>query len=158
MTVFTSPGIYGWYPSDLCSPWYTWFVELGFPELDVNRFEDGSWEIIQYHKTPTIPSMTPFHTVLGLMKKVPITSGFIEKYVNKVNNRNPRSEFWEQERQATKRIDDEQEALARHREETATRMKNAIMANDNVLQRIAKNGLHEMDPRYIRRHIPYYRF
>ena len=33
----SEPGYYDWYPSAMCSPWYVWFVELGYPLLDIRN-------------------------------------------------------------------------------------------------------------------------
>jgi hypothetical protein len=150
--ILTDPGIYSWYPSYMCSQWWTWFVDLGYPHLDIARYEDGSWDIIQYLNSPVVPCLTRHQLVLGTMHNVAITPGFVEKYVKKLYT--SRREFWDREREKTRQVEDEGRKRELHAEEFATIGAHAITQNPDLMERIGKNGLQEMDIDRIGRHVP----
>jgi hypothetical protein len=114
------------------------------------------WEIIQYETIPLIPSMTKFMTVLGPMKNVPITTGFVEKYVNLLDTH--QKAFWDREEKATRAVYEERAAQDRWREEAADRAHKAILGNPDLMERVSRNGLAEMELGRLRRHIPNYKF
>lgn len=137
---------------DYVSKYHGWFVELGYPELDVNQFPDGSWEIIQYFNRPIIPSLTRYQAVLSGLKNIEISRGFIEKYVGQVDM--ARKEFWRREEAQTALAEREHAATEKHRQDSVARAAKAITQNPDLMDRIARNGLQEMDPTRIARHIP----
>lgn len=148
-----SPGLYSWaYPSAMVSPYYCWFVLMGYPQLDVAQYPDGSWDIIQYYGSPLIPCETEFQMVLGTMENMEISYSFIEKYLKQIDMQ--RKEFWDREEAKTKAVEDEHAATHRHAEDLAERGTRAIMKNEGLLNRIAKYGMKELDLSRIARHIP----
>lgn len=155
MTTPKSPGIYGWYPSSFCSPWYVWFCQLGYPQLDINRYPDGEWEIIEYRNAPIIPSLTSWTRVLQGMRNVEISFGFVEKYVHQIDPARP--EFWDREARKTAAMLAEQDALDKHREEYAEHAFRVIRGNEALMERIYKEGLKAINLWEIRKHIPGYR-
>ncbi len=140
------------YVSYFCSRYHPWFVELGYPQLDINEYPDGEWEIIEYHRSPVVPAETPFQVVLRGMRNISITKSFIEKYVAQIDPR--KAAFWERENGKTKVVLAEAEARERNALELSERATKAITQNPDLMNRIAKNGLGEMDVDQIRRHIP----
>lgn len=150
--IVSNPGIYSWYPSAACSRYYVWFVELGYPQLDITEYQDGSWDIVQFLNSPVIPSMTRYQTVLGNMKNIIPTPGFVEKYVKQIDTQ--RKEFWDREEAATRRVDEEDKSRQRHAEDFAERGRKAIMGNPDLVERIAKKGFQEMDIDRIGKHVP----
>ncbi len=146
------PGHYSWYPSAAVSPWYCWFVEMHYPQLDIHRYEDGEWEIIQYLNSPIIPSLTHWQQVLGPMRNVEISYGFCEKYVRKIDI--TKKEFWDREEKKTKEMLAEHESLDAHKEEAVNHAYKGIMKNDGLVQRIAKNGISEIDLTTLARRVP----
>lgn len=152
----SEPAFYDWYPSTWCSDWYVWFCELGYPMLDIRKWPDGEWAIMQYHTKPYVPSLTKWHWVLTDLKNVEITEGFVKKWVESLDL--TRKEIWEREDAKTREIDREQTALERHSEEMVEKAHDAIIRNPDLMERIAKNGFQEMDLSRIARQIPNYRW
>lgn len=146
------PGLHSWaYPSYMVSPYYCWFVLMGYPELDILRYNDGSWAIIQYYRTPVIPSLTPWQVVLGTMN-FPPSYGFCEKYVKELDLQ--KKAFWAREEEKTKQVENEWEATERHAKDLAETAAKSIMKNDDLVNRIAKNGLKEIDLGYLAKRMP----
>ncbi len=150
--IYSEPGDYSWYPSTMVSPWYVWFVELGYPNLDILKYEDGEWAIIEYYNSPSMPCMTKWNHVLYGLKNIEITKGFVTKYVRQLDLQ--RKQVWDDAEAKTTAAGKEREMLEQHAQDTAERAKNIIMGNDDLLQRVAKNGMGEIDPKAIFRHIP----
>ena len=150
---YVNPGYYSWaYPSSMVSKYYCWFVLMGHKELDINVYDDGSWDIIQYYNSPIIPSLTKWQTVLGNMKNIEISLGFCEKWIKQCDMH--RKEFWRREEEKTRQVEEEHKKLQEHKMDSVRRAHQAITKNEGLMNRIAKNGLQEMDLSRIARHIP----
>lgn len=153
MEITRTPGIYSWsYISYLQSPWHIWFVELGYPELDILRYEDGEWFIMQYYNAPVVPCLTRWQTVLGGMKNVEIGYGFCEKWAKALDLN--RKEYLLKEEAKSKACEDEWEKVEQHAEDSAERAATAIIQNPDLMERIARNGMHEMTLGSIAKHVP----
>jgi hypothetical protein len=129
---------------------------MGYPLLDINRYADGEWSIIQWLKRPTVPAITEWQNVLSGMRNVDITRGFVQKFLNQIDMN--RREFWDREEANSRACEDEWEKTEQHAEELATKATEAVMGNDDLLRRIKKNGLGEIDPLKIARNVPYYQW
>ena len=138
--------------SSICSDYYHWFVELGYPELDIAAYPDGSWDIIQYERVPLIPAEARFRTVLGPMEHVEISKGFCETWCRKLDL--TRREYWAQEENKSRKIEEEAEATELHAEDLAHRDTEAVTRNPALMERIAENGIQEMNLNRIAKHIP----
>lgn len=148
-----APGLYSWnYISYLQSPWHVVFQEMGYPELDVLRYEDGEWWIVQYYNAPTVPCLTRWQTVLGPMRNLDISYGFLYRWAQALNLQ--RKEYLEKEFAKSKAAEDEWENTERHAEDSASRAAAAITQNPALMERISRNGLKEMDLSSIAKHIP----
>lgn len=130
------------YISYMCSKYYKWFVELGYERLDVNEYTDGSWDIIEYMRTPVIPCVTPWRRILGNMQHVEISKGFIRKYLEEIDL--TKKAIWDREERKSQAIEDERSAQDRHAQDSANRAYLAMRNNPNLMERIAKNGFQEM--------------
>lgn len=160
--ITTTPGIYSWYPSkgswtwdggfDGCGPWYTWCCELGYENLDVQQWADGEWCLIEFYNAPIIPGNTRWNYVLKDIRNVEITPGFLESYADKLNVQ--KRQAWADLDAKEKAQDEEKAKLDAHAEDTAERAKNIIMQTPSLVERIAENGLKEMDLDRIVKHIP----
>lgn len=162
----SNPGMYSWYPSYMCSPWYVWFVELGYPNLDIVQHretfelpdgsylttESGVWSIIEYYNAPIIPSLTRWNYVLANVNDQEISKSFIEKMVGMLDLR--RKQVWDMAEAKTKAMEDEKEKLEAHAQDTAERAKNLIMRCPTTLERVAKDGIAAANPTTILKHIP----
>lgn len=150
--IYSNPGTKSYYPSTVVSPWYCWFLEMGYQNLDIEKYQDGSWSIIEYYNAPVIPSMTRYNLVLGPMENVDITKGFVYNWVKKLDLR--RKEYWDECEKKTQEMEDEKARLEAHAQDTADRATKAIMGNESLVNRIAKRGMKEIDLTNIRRNIP----
>jgi hypothetical protein len=150
-------GLRSWnYISSAQSEYHIWFQELGYPQLDITRYEDGEWCIIQYLHTPLIPSECKYRTVLSGLRNIEISYSFIERYLDEINPQSAR--FWRNVEADEKRIDGEFERDERNAIDRASRAQKHIIQNPDLMNRIAKFGLKEMDPWNIRKHIPNSKF
>lgn len=147
------PGFYNsCYISYMQSPYHVWFVTLGYPELDILQYDDGEWHIIQYYNSPVVPSMTQWQSVLGPMRNVEISFGFCAKYIKNLDL--SMKAFWDREEGKTKEMLDEHEALENHKMDMVERASQAFLRNPHLMERIARNGIEEMDLRSIEKHLP----
>lgn len=74
-------------PSYICSEFYPWFCELGYPNCDIQEYQDGSWRIVEYLNAPIIPSLTRVAHVIGPIQNLIISKSFIEKYLGMLDIR-----------------------------------------------------------------------
>ena len=148
-----TPGHYSWcYPSSVVSKYFCWFVLMGYPECDIYEEDDGTWFIIQFLNAPIIPHLTRWQMVLGPMRNVEKSYAFCEKYLRECDM-NKRA-FWDREEAKTKAVNDEHEALDRHKEEFVNHAYKAITKNEGLVQRIAKNGISEIDLTTLAKRVP----
>lgn len=156
-----APNLRSHVPAGFQSPWYKWFVDLGYPNLDILREgesywkdieETGEWHIIEFYRSPVIPCMTPWNYVLQGIRNTEISRAFVEKYVAKLDLR--RKQVWDESEAKTAAMEEEQAALDRHREATADEAVKILKKNDALMDRIWKNGVHEMNPDKIWKHVP----
>lgn len=139
-------------PSAMVSEYHHWFRDLGYPSLDLHQMRDGSWYILEYLNTPLIPSLTKWNMVLGYMKNTEISKGFIAKYLDSIDPK--KQALWAREEAATKEVFREQAELERHNKEVADTYAGMVLKNDALKDRICRNGLHEMLPHNIFKHVP----
>jgi hypothetical protein len=88
--------------SYMVSDYHRLFVEMGYPELDILKYPDGEWHIIQYYSRPIIPCLTKWQVVLGPMRNVDISRGFLEKYIRQCDI--TKRAFWDREERKTHRL------------------------------------------------------
>lgn len=154
---FCQPGVYSWnYVSSAQSPWHVWFEQLGFPQLDITRYEDGEWCIIEYQGSFLFPSSTKYKVVLSGMRNIEISWSFIKRYVDEINPMSAR--FWENLERHERMVDAEYETFERNAEDRAHRASRFVLQNPDLMERIAKHGMHEMDIFRIGKHVPNYKF
>ncbi len=149
------PGLYSDYPSRMVSKFYCWCKDQGYPELDVIQYPDGEWCLIQYMQTPIIPALTKWNYVLKGIRNTEITPEFIKKYADQLNLE--KHTVWEEQEKSERLALEESLYEERRSEDRADQWLKGIRNNDALMQRIAKNGLRELDPRRILNNIPRYR-
>jgi hypothetical protein len=135
-----------------CSKYYAWFCELNYPMLDVQQWEDGEIALIEFYNSPIIPSMTKWNYVLQGMRHMEISASFFEKYCEMLDLH--QKKVWDDAEAKTEKMMEEKRMLDRHAEDTAERAKNVIMQTPTLMERIVKNGLHELNLDNIVKHIP----
>lgn len=144
------------YQSYLVTPYNSWFRALGYPLLDVRRYEDGEWAIIQYLRSPVVPAVTPWNHVLTGLRHVDLSLSVCEKYANQLDVEK-RHVWAEQERFEAEAIA-EAERSERHTQMIAEKQHEAIVNNPGLMNRIARNGLHEINLFNIAKHAPLHHF
>lgn len=162
MAIESPVGQRNWFPSigperwngsfEGCSKYYSWFCDLGYPNADLQQWNDGEWALIEFYNSPIIPSMTRWNFILSGMRNVDITRGFVTRFLHSLDLR--KREVWEAAEARDKAQDEEKARLDRHAEETAEKAKNIIMNTPTLVERIAKNGLQEMNLHNIVKHVP----
>jgi hypothetical protein len=138
--------------SYMVSDYHRLFVEMGYPELDILKYPDGEWHIIQYYSRPIIPCLTKWQVVLGPMRNVDISRGFLEKYIRQCDI--TKRAFWDREERKTQEVETEHASEQRRRVDYVNRAHEAITRNPSLMGRIAENGIQEMDIPSIARHVP----
>jgi hypothetical protein len=137
-------------------PYHRWFVDLGYPLLDIVRYEDGEWAIIEAFTPPVIPFLTKWHVILSGMKHIEISRGFVEKFVRKIDNK--LKQFWDDQERKTIEAAERAAAQERHTEDSAAIAHQAVTRNPDLMCRIAEKGFQEMDLENLRARIPNQRF
>ena len=148
---YRNPGIYSDYPSSMVSKYYTWFKELGYPQLDINQFDDGEWNIIEYYNSPIIPSLTRWKPILTEIKYTEPSYGFVKKYVEMLDI--TKEQYWDLELGKSQKLIDDGNYREKRREEIATRMAEIVQKSPNLMQRVMRNGMQEVLPQHIATHI-----
>lgn len=140
------------YVSYFVSPYHVWCREAGYPELDVVRYEDGEWALIQYHRSPVVPSLTPWTTVLTKMRHVELSPWVITKWAQNLDLE--RRHIWDELEAKEKAAAAEYEQNVRHGQDLADQQFKVIRGNPALMERIARNGLKEIGLFQMSRHIP----
>lgn len=157
MLPHTSPGLRSWnYISTAQSPYHIWFQELGFPQLDITKYDDGEWCIIEYQHTPLIPAECKYKVVLSGMRNIDISFSFIERYLDEMNPMSAR--FWANLDKMEAMQNAEYETFENNAQDRAHRASRLVIQNPDLMERIAKHGLKEMGLFNIGKHIPNYKF
>lgn len=138
--------------SYIVSEYHRMFCKLGYPELDLRVYPDGETWVIQYYNRPIIPALTKWQTVLGPLRNVLVTESFIREWVEKLDI--TKKAFWAREEQKTREVEEEWDSVERQKVDRVERAHKAIMRNPNLVERMARNGIHEMDIPSLARHVP----
>lgn len=155
--MFREPGITtNNYVSSMCSRYHQWFVDMGYPRLDLNVYDDGEWEIIEYLRIPIIPSLTPWHRVLMDIRNTEINPWFCKKYVENLDLE--KRYVWDEQDHREEQMRRELFEQEVHVADFQKRAFAAVKNNPGLMDRIARNGPSELSLQAISRHIPNFRF
>lgn len=138
-------------PSYICSPYYKWFVEMGYPNCDIEEYGDGSWRLVEYLNAPIIPSLTRVAHVLGPIQNLIISRSFIEKYLGMLDIRKKAYHEVLAEKEAKLKLDSD---YAERSAQDFAKRAAQIVSGGEVMDRIKKSGVKEMDLESIAKHIP----
>ncbi len=147
-----NPGIYSFYPSSMVSEYWGWFREMGYPELDIVSYPDGEWAIIEYLNRPIIPSLTKWNFVLSGIRNQEKSYEWVKSWCDQLAL--DKRHVWERQEEFEKAAIRRQEEEERRAQDFADRAHLAITQNADLMERIAKGGLREMDPLRILNNIP----
>ncbi len=142
-------------PSTMVSRWHRCFVAMGYPELDLVEYPDGEKAIIQYFNRPIIPALTKWGFVLTKIRNVDVNYYWLKEKADDLNIE--KKAVWARQEAVEKEAIRQQLEEDRRSEDFATRMLDTVKRNDDWMQRIARNGLKELNPLRLLNHCPKYR-
>lgn len=132
---------------------YRWAKSFGYPNVDVidDRLRDGTWSLVEYLRSPVVPSLTPWNYILRDITE-PLELNVMRRFCEMLDLK---------KREYRNRMEAEQaaslqafESAKKVEDDLATRATKLITGNQALLERIAKNGIAEMDTIKILSHIP----
>jgi hypothetical protein len=138
---------YNYLNSAFVGPYYPMLVELGYPQLDIKKWDDGEWAILEMLNAPLCPSLTRFTYVLKKIRHMEITESNVKKMVHSIDP--CRSEFWIREAEKSLGVELEHESSEAHKEDTMKGVYEAVTRNPALMDRIARFGASEMNPEKI---------
>ncbi len=140
------------YRSSFFSEYHPWFIHMGFPQLDLATYEDGSWAIIELQDGGYIPSETKFKVIMGFMENLEPSYSTIKKLVDSIDV--CKEAFWERERNRTQIVEDEWAAAEKKKEELADEATKFMTGNPDLMERVAKKGLSMLQLKEISKFVP----
>lgn len=146
-----SPGFYRDYPSRMCSDYYCWFKDQGYPELDLRIYPDGEMCIIQYLHTPLMPSLTRWQAVLTQIRNVLISPTWVKYHADRLNLH--KQHVWDEVTKSEEKHLLELAADERRGNDRAEQFYKGVVNNPDLMDRIARNGLRELNPMRMLNHI-----
>lgn len=144
------------YKSAFFSDYHPWFVEMGYPRLDLCTYEDGSWGIIELQNGGLIPSEAVFLDVLTGIKNLEPNYSTIQRLVHSLDVY--RDEYLDHELKKSKLVEEEWDYVNRRRTDLINKTAEVFAKNDHLKERIAKRGAKALDLIDMSRYVPRYRF
>lgn len=142
---------YSYLNSGAVGPYYEICCDLGYPQCDIVKYPDGEWAVIAYENAPLVPSLTGWRVISSGIRHKEITHGLVSKLI--LESDPTKRRLWEREEAKSAQIAAEHEAARQHREDTAERAAQVMVRNDALMQRLAKNGIGELDIGAIASHV-----
>lgn len=127
------------YCNCMTSEYYPLFCELGYPELDVQFYEDREWAIIQFENAPIVPSLTKWRVVFSGFRNIEFNASFAKKLVNMIDNR--KKEFWDNLEAKELAAKKEKEAAENQRVEAYADVAQKLARNPALMERAEKQGV-----------------
>lgn len=143
---------YTYLDSSFVGPYYEWFCDLGYPQCDLQVFKDGSWAILEMLNAPTVPSMTKFNWIAKGFRNADISKSRIKRILEQIDPR--KQELWDRENKKSNDIEAENNARETFVQERIDYAMDGIRRNPDLMERVAKNGVQEIMPHNIAKHIP----
>lgn len=132
---------------------YRWTKKFGYPNVDIidDRASDGTWSLIEYLRSPVVPSLTPWNYILRDITE-PLTESLVQRFCEMLDlkKREYRARMEAEEKESKAKV----ESALRLEDDIATKAAKLISGNDDLLQRIAKNGVAEIQPEKILSNVP----
>jgi len=142
---------YTYLNSPFVSDKYEWFCDLGYPQCDLHVREDGSWAILEMLNAPLVPSLTAWRWIATGFKNVEPCQSRIKRILESIDP--TRKEIWQREEQKTAELEANDKAREEHADAVATEWTSSIIRNPALMERVAKNGMHEILPHKIAENI-----
>lgn len=138
---------YTYIDSPFTGPYYEWFCELGYPQCDLHVFKTGEWAILEMINAPLVPSLTQWRWIAKGFRNVEPTQSRIKKILEAIDPR--RQEIWDREEEKTQKLESQTKAREDRAEEVADEWTKSVVRNPDLMERIAKSGMHEILPHKI---------
>jgi len=135
--------MYSYIDSAAVGPYYDICCDLGYPQCDIVKYPDGEWAVIFYENAPLVPSMTQYRVISSGIRHKEISHSLVSKLI--LESDPMRQRLWERERLKTKQIESDHKAREEHRDATLNEAVAVMTKNDDLMQRVAKNGMGEVD-------------
>lgn len=123
---------------------YRVFVDLGYPQLDRLKYQDGEWCIIEYQNAPLVPSLTKWKRIYNGFRNMEFTESFAKKLIRQIDPQYP--EFWAHELKKTQQMLQAKDAQETENLEWVQKTLPKMLKNENLMQRIARYGTRELNP------------
>lgn len=134
------------------SKYYPWFVELGYPQLDIVEYEDGEWSIIEMMNYPVIPSLCQWKHIFSGFRNRPPTKSFVKRLIDMIDLQ--KREAWDRYEQATREAEEKHERTEKARETLASGIAQAVSKNEDLTARVLQNGFDEIQLKTLIKRIP----
>lgn len=145
------------YNNAMTSQYYPWFVEMGYPQLDVQFYPDGEWSIIEFENAPLVPCLTKWRVIFSGFRNVEFNKSFVKKMIEMIDLE--KREYWERLEEEEKERQEQEENALNARADLHARAAQELCKNDRLMERAAKQGpsafsldsiLREMSPHQVR--------
>ncbi len=146
-----TPGYDRTCPSWMVSPWWRVCRDVGYPELDVRQYSDGSWALIQYMQSPIVPSLTRWQPVLMDIRNIEISASFIKKKADELNLE--RGHIWDDVAKNERRIRSEIDFEEDRADKIADAKLAVLKRAPGLMDRVMRRGMKELDPRKMLQHL-----
>lgn len=138
--------------SYLESKYHKWFKELGYPQLDIQEWDDGEWAILEYIGPTVIPCETKWNYILTGLRHIEPSYGFVKNYID--TQETMTHLFRVKKDLDSLKIAEEKMKEDRRVQDLAERATQLVRRNEAMYQRVAANGLQELNLHNIAKHIP----
>jgi len=132
---------------------YKWTKSFGYANVDIidDRLRDGTWSLVEYLRSPVIPSLTPWNYILRDITE-PLTETNVGRFCEMLdlNKRQYRVQMEREAKESLLNFNRAQDLES----DIAGRAAKLISGNPALMERIAKNGMSEMQPTKILSNIP----
>ncbi len=112
--------------------------DLGFPQLDIKRWDDGEWAVLEYQNAPLVPSLTKWKYVLTKIRNTEITESFLRRYLWQID---PRTKaFWEKDERERVEQEKARQYYENEKAERIMALGKELAKNDDLMDKAYRMG------------------
>ena len=126
------------YENCMTSKHYPMFCKLGYPQLDVQLYDDCSWSIIEFENAPLVPSLTKWRVIFSGFENVEFNESFVKKMIQMIDLE--REETWERLKAEEEERQANDDGIANRRLDAVLEASSALSKNDALMERAAAEG------------------
>lgn len=142
---------YVYLDSSFVGPYYKICCDLGLPQVDVQKFSDGSWALIEMMNAPVVPSLTKWNYIAKGLKNCEINHSRIKRIIDEID---PRKQWlWDKEKRKSDAIEQQAKDREDFYEERVSEVVKDAARNPDLQERIAKHGIQEILPHNIAKNL-----